>query len=147
MVVISCRFLPCYLALFEKISRGMSQEHADRLVKYCQQRTGAQVRSIIRYTKSDHEVSYLRDDLKEEYSRMRLTSVVKIGRKIHRIRSNRETDGTPLGRPEASIRIYENAIVLQLPVGKHRGVLATFDRSVGSNLLGFIEGCQDHVLK
>lgn len=124
----------------------MSQEHADRLVEYCQQRAGEQVRSVIRYAKEDFEIAYLRSDLEEQYTRKRLANVVEIGRRIHRIRVRLDTEETPLGRAEASVRTYEKTIVLQIPIEQQRGVLATFDPAVGRDLLAFIDECQEHVL-
>lgn len=123
----------------------MVSEAASRLLEYCTARAGSSVRSVISYTEAEYRNEYLRDDLRARYTEETLDDVVRVGREIHQIRRRSETDDTPLGRPQAGVRIYENAIVIQIPVSESGGLLATFDPDVGRDLVSFVHECQKRV--
>lgn len=94
---------------------------------------------------SDSEAAYLRDDLQGRYTRDRLSSIADLGREIHRIRAERETEGTPLGRPETSSHLRASDCVTDS--GRQAARRAGDVRPcVGRDLLAFIDECQEHEL-
>lgn len=123
----------------------MVAEAASRLESFCRRRAGSSVRSVISYDSDGYRMAYLREDLRAAYSEDRMDEVVGIGREIHRIRRRSHTEDTPLGRPQAGVRTYENALVVQLPLGESAGLLATFDPEVGRDLVSFIHECHERV--
>lgn len=120
-------------------------DEAERLADYCLERAGDQVRGVVAYTSEAVDTVYVRSDLEETYSDEQLAHVNEVGQQIHRIRTERSMAETPLGTPGPGVRIYANAVVVQLPVGETRGVLATFEPEAAGSLLGFIRECQREV--
>lgn len=117
-----------------------------RLVEHCRERAGEQCRGVIRYTEDDFEVEYLREELQGRYTKADLAGIVSLCRQIQESRSNRNTGELPLGESESGVLTYERGIVIQIPVSQSSGVLASFDRGVGRNMLEFINECQERVL-
>lgn len=121
------------------------RDAAKRLTEYCRESAGGQLRGVLAYSGDDVEIEYLREDLEDAYSDAELDRVTDVAVAIHEIRTDHHTADTPLGRPGPSLRVYANAVVLQLPLDESQGVIATFDPGIARNLLSFVQECQDRV--
>ncbi|WP_224448306.1 hypothetical protein [Haloprofundus salilacus] len=86
------------------------------------------LRAVARYDGDDHQILYLRDDLRERFSddeiRRRAKTLVMKG--LADPRTDTELDD--YGELDATLRWFENAILAIYPTGEWSGIIATFER-------------------
>ena len=123
----------------------MSQEAVERLTKYCRERAGERLRSVVAYDRSGYELVFLRDDLQTRYDQERFDWLVERANTVHEEVYTAGGHDSPLGEAEATVHYFENAFVVQLLMAADRGYLATFDSRVGKALGAFIDNCLQHV--
>ncbi|QLG63043.1 hypothetical protein [Halorarum salinum] len=108
------------------------------LVRYLQAKAGEYHRGTIRYDGAETDVLYLRDDLREE----RLLS--EIDRMLKRLRpeaSSKEERSFPFGDLHATVRIFDDAIILHFPRGVDRGTVVSLAPETARDLNTFIGEC------
>lgn len=88
------------------------------------------------------DVLYLRDDIRET----RLTS--QIDRMLGRLRpeaSSREERSFPFGELNATVRLFDEAILLHFPVGNDRGIVVSLEPETACDLNTFIGECEKRI--
>lgn len=112
------------------------------LIDYLEQRAGEHHRGTVRYDGDDTDVLYLRDDIRET----RLTS--QIDRMLGRLRpeaSSKEERSFPFGELNATVRLFDEAILLHFPVGNDRGIVVSLEPETARDLNTFIGECEKRI--
>lgn len=108
------------------------------LVEYLNERAGKYHRGTVRYEKDAIEILHLRDDIKER----RLESDIKM--MLERLRpesKEAEEQAFRFGELRATMRSFEQAIILHFPLGDSRGVVVSLEPEVGRNFNDFLREC------
>lgn len=114
---------------------------AGRVTEFLLEQVGDALRTVVIVSIDDFEISYLREDLKQDYSEEAFTEVVDTFR-LRQPFFAPSIDEFPVGERRAIVHYHENAFVLQIPFSDTRTVLISVTREVGRDLLGFIEECR-----
>jgi hypothetical protein len=122
----------------------MVEETAERLAEYVYDRVGNGLRTVVIVREDDHEIRYLRDDLREEYTSDTYREVVDTFRLDDPFLSPGLT-AKPVGERRALIDYHENACVIRLPYSESETILISVSRDAGRDLIEFIESCREIV--
>lgn len=112
------------------------------LIDYLEQRAGDYHRGTVRYEGNDTDVLYLREDVKET----RLIS--QIDRMLGRLRpeaSPKEERSFPFGELNATVRLFDEAILLHFPVGNDRGIVVSLEPETARDLHTFVGECEKRI--
>ena len=120
----------------------MLKEGAERLTKYCKQRTGDKLRSVTIYQPEGTTRVYSDDMLRERYTEEQISALVKSAIELNTTLHHSNVPEAPLGRPIAGVYSFEEAFVIQIPWDETSGIVATFDVDVGSSLSEFVNECK-----
>ena len=112
------------------------------LFTYLEEQAGENLRGVVQYSKDSTDVPYLRDDVRE----VRLQS--QVDRMLRRIRpesSSKEEMAFPFGDLHATLRIFDEAIILHFPLGADRGLVISLEPEAAAQLNSFVNGCLDRL--
>lgn len=112
------------------------------LVNYLEDRAGEYHQGTIRYTRDDFDILHLREDVRETY----LTS--RIARILRRVRPESSIDETrsfQFGELTATVRLFEEVIIIHFPRGNERGVVVSLEPETASNLSTFVSECINRI--
>lgn len=112
------------------------------LIEYLETRAGEYHRGTLRYDGDDTTIVYLRDDIKKS----RLTS--EIDRMLSRLRPEsapKEERSFPFGELRATVRLFEEAILLHFPTGNDRGIVVSLEPETARDLNTFIGECEKRI--
>lgn len=115
------------------------------LVKYCRDRAGDRLRSVVAYDPAGTRVAYRRDDHRNTYTDEQLARLAGSAREIDAVVDDTDVGDAPLGESLAGVYAFEEAYVIHLPSDDESGVVATFDADVGTYLAGFVRDCRERV--
>ncbi|QLG26545.1 hypothetical protein HUG10_02865 [Halorarum halophilum] len=117
-----------------------------KLVEYCKERTGENLRTVARYntTSETLTVECVRDDLRSQYTDEQYEMLVEKLYDTHESVVEIGDKGAPIGDCVSSVHYFENGFVIQLVLDEDDGYIITFDSVVGSSLASFIEECLTH---
>lgn len=99
---------------------------------------GDGLRAIARYDSDDHELLYLRADLREQFSEEEQRERVKTFVLKGLADPKSDAELADYGDLDATLRWFDNAVLAIYPTGEWSGVIATFDRR-GSSLVDAVE--------
>ncbi|AEN07770.1 hypothetical protein Halar_0533 (plasmid) [halophilic archaeon DL31] len=119
------------------ISDNMA-EHT--LIDYLERKAGEYHRGTVRYDGNETDILHLREDVREE----RLTS--QIDRMLSRLRpesSPKEERSFPFGDLNATVRLFQEAIILHFPRGNNRGIVVSLEPETARDLNTFIGECSN----
>lgn len=122
----------------------MIQTAAKRLTRYLRDELEVGLRTVVIVQEESHEIYYLRQDLREEYTEATYEQVIETFR-LDDSSISPEIDGTPVGDRRAVVHYHENAFVLQFPFSETESVLISITPEAGRSLLQFIEDCRQLV--
>lgn len=114
----------------------------DRLIDYLERRASEYHRGTVRYDGNGTDVLYLREDIQET----RLSS--QIDRMLRRLRpetSSKEERAFPFGDLHATVRIFDEAILLHFPTGQDRGIVVSLEPETARDLNTFIGECEKRI--
>ncbi len=112
----------------------MVEEFSDEL----RSMAGEDLRAVATFGKLDYDVAFIRDDVREGYSRERLDELYR----------NLVSDGIAndeigqqmaVGEQQARIKVFENVIVLVFPSSRYEGVFVSIDRDPDVPILDIID--------
>lgn len=112
------------------------------LQDFLEERAGSLYRGMVRYDGDTTDVLYLRDDVREE--RMRS----EIDRMLRRLRpesKSKETQSFPFGQLYATVRSFEEAVIMHFPIGRDRGIVVSLEPGAAKSLNTFIRRCQQRL--
>lgn len=112
------------------------------LIDYLEKKAGEYHRGTVRYDEADTDVLHLREDVRET----RLMS--QIDRMLKRIRpesSPSEVRSFPFGELNATVRLFEEAIIIHFPRGNDRGIIVSLEPETARNLNTFVGECEKRI--
>lgn len=117
-------------------------QNPDRFVAFLNERIGDSLRAVRLYTPDSHRSLYARDDVRERLSDK------DVARFVARAQEELEerTDDIwwfTAGDLEATVRMFQETVIVNLLVSKEYGILVSLDANVASQLRSFIDDCQD----
>lgn len=115
----------------------------DSLVTFARQRAGEYLRAVAEYERTEFHLLYYRDDLDR----------ATIAERVDTIHDNITWSWNPdddegvaaLGEKRATLQIREQAVILHLLEGRHRGYLVGLDPAAARDLTSFVGECLAHV--
>ena len=117
---------------------------ATRLAEFVRERVGDGLRGVVTYTPDRAEVIYLRSDLEGAVNLDDFEATIHQARELHaQLATVGHLQGRTMGQPMGNVSLFEHSIVLILVFDEDRGVIATLNREVGRQLVGFVEECGD----
>ena len=121
----------------------MVQKVANRLSTYLERRAGDTLRAVIRYSKSEYSLTYLRDDIPEPKFLPRMEEVLLNITKGGPNRNQALTE--EFGPLEASVHVREQGVILHFPVEQDKGVLVSLESGAARQLSTFIRECMSNI--
>lgn len=103
-----------------------------------QERVGDRFRGLFKYDSTALEVIYLRDDLKKKRQERQFRRMLQ---RIQREATSAEQNAFPLGDLHATLRYFDEAIVLHLPTSQHGGVVVSLEPNVARQFNSFVNTC------
>ena len=110
----------------------------DNLQAFLQNRLNTSFRGMIKYDSTGKQIIYLRDDI----NRQRLER--HCDRMIQRMKpevSPAEKEAFPVGDLHATLRYFDEAIILHLPTSQQGGVIVSLEPDVGRQFNCFVNSC------
>lgn len=119
----------------------MSDESITQLAHYARDKLDGSLRTVSVVYEDDFDVVYLRDDLKESYTKDSYANIVDSFRDIPAAQWN-SGEKSPIGKRKSVVYCHENAFVFQFGVSGCHSVLMSVEPDVGTKLRTFIDDCQ-----
>lgn len=94
------------------------------LLSYLDEKVDEDHRRTVRYDRNTTDIAYLREDIREE----RLDS--QIDRMLKRLRPESSPDeerAFPFGDLHATVRVFDEALIMHFPTGSDRGVVVALE--------------------
>ena len=116
----------------------MPRANVDELTSFLRDSTGESLRVVCRYDAEDHEVLYVRSNLRRE------TLDAEIAQVVDRLRNEsraREQRAFPYDELNGTVRSFDEAVVMHFPLPRERGVVVTLDADVARQLNEFMREC------
>ena len=114
------------------------------LLRYLEKQAGSNLRGVARYDYDSTDVPYLREDIRE----VRMLS--QVDRMLRRLRPEsdpNEEKAFPFGDMHATLRIFDEAVIMHFPLGVGRGIVVAMEPEAASQLTTFVDGCLSRVTK
>lgn len=116
---------------------------SDHIAQYLRDRAGELHRMTVRYDRGEREFLYVRDDLDEGQLRD------QVDRLLDRSRPAGPDEGdaafAQFGELEATVHVFEEAVVLRFPDGRQRGVLVSLEVAAARELSTFVVECRQRL--
>ena len=122
----------------------MPHETTAELEDYALKNVNEALRTIAILHEDSCEVTYIRNDLKGEYSKEEYYAVADTFRDGPEL-TEQKTKDAPLGSKQSLIHYHEKAYVFQFPHERCHSILLSVETTVGSRLKSFINGCQEQL--
>jgi hypothetical protein len=119
----------------------MSSQIGEQLATHLRDHLGDGLRTVLLVHDDGVEITYIRDDLEEEYTAETFAEVVETFQ-LDRPFMSPDSPEVPVGERTAVVHAHENAFVLQFPYSESTTVVASLSQDLGSQLLQFIENCR-----
>lgn len=118
------------------------EQRAVRLAEYAEERLGDGLRAVGYHTGSDYGLLFARQDVRKRYSRENIEDFIDTSRALHH---DMAYLGEQLGRPEASLHLLGEGLIVQFHFHGDDVVFLSMDREVGRNFTRFIRECIDRM--
>ncbi|MEE6211288.1 hypothetical protein U3A55_14165 [Salarchaeum sp. III] len=117
----------------------------ERFVRWLREDIDDALRGVLSYRGNEFEVHYLRGDLKEDdawrsHVRNDLPDLVELAHREHAA-----NDLALFGDFEGTVRVFSNAVLVQLPVDENAGYGVSLDTDVTPRLVGFMSTAAAHI--
>lgn len=119
----------------------MPRNAARRLKQYVQEAVGDDLRTVVLITEDGWKGIYLREDLKQKYSKSVYGETVELFRPT--VDAEFSSDLTlPLGTRHAAILHHEEAFVMRFRYSLNEHILVSISPEAGHELLDFLGDCR-----
>ncbi|MFC4552599.1 MULTISPECIES: DUF7522 family protein [Halorussus] len=114
----------------------------DELVEFLRERADESLRAVRIYSLDSHRSLYAREDAERWQSEADVEYVVSRAREDLRERADDRRWFTA-GELEASVRVFHEAVLVNVVLDDDRGVLVSLDADTASYLHGFVHDCKE----
>lgn len=112
------------------------------LIPYLKDTAGENLRGVVWYEGNEYDIRFIRDDLRTQ----RLKS--EVDKMIDRLRRESRADerrAFPFGEVNATVRSFEEAMVMHFPSTQDRGTVVTFEPEIARQLNTFVGSCLERI--
>ncbi|SNZ02846.1 hypothetical protein SAMN06269185_0127 [Natronoarchaeum philippinense] len=102
---------------------------------------GDELRAVATFGKLDYELAFVRDDVSEGYNRGDLDDLYRT-LVSDRIANDDIDQQLPGGEQQARIKVFEDVIVVIIPIGRYEGVFVSLDRGPDSPVLDIVDAAE-----
>lgn len=118
----------------------MSLRASRTIAKFCRNKAGESLRGVYHYSDGEYEALYLRDDIAEQYTDEGLTDFFELVAESEDTDTQQE-EALHVGTHHATLRLYDDALLLQFPQGEDIGTLIALDPTAGRDISAFVVQC------
>lgn len=115
-------------------------------VSYMRGQAGDALRLVGVYDHRQFKVRYLREDLDRKFTERDLQAIATAFRKESLDRDHEE-DVFTLGSLDATVRLFENAVVIHYPRDRLSGTVVSLEREAGMSLSSFVAECRRNLYR
>lgn len=119
----------------------MPKDAARRLEQYVKEAVGDDLRTVVLITEDGWEGIYLREDLKQEYSKSVYGETVELFRPTKDTQFSSDLT-LPLGTRHAAIFHHDEAFVMRFRYSWDKHILVSVSPEAGHDLLEFLGDCR-----
>lgn len=116
----------------------MPSETATQLTAFLRQRAEEHLRGVAFYDPEGYDLLYVRDDIKGYRLKSEVDAMIT---RLQQESSTTEEAAFPFGDLDATVRCFEEAIVMHLPQSEENGILVTMEPEAADQLNTFIGEC------
>lgn len=120
----------------------MTEEDLEELTPYLKKTAGETLRGVVSYDGDEYDVRFIRDDLRERRVKSEVDKMIDRLRQESR---SRERRSFPFGDINATVRSFEEAMVLHFPKTQERGIVVTLDPEIARQLNTFLGSCLERI--
>ncbi|MFB6161099.1 MAG: hypothetical protein ABEJ61_07980 [Haloferacaceae archaeon] len=117
---------------------GQSGDSA--LVTFLRQKARTSLRAVVRYDAEGFEVLHARDDVGTRYEPVEVADAIERHRASETV-DRRHESVLRAGAHGATLRVYEEAVVVHLPRTDRYGAVVSLDPGAAANCLSFVQAC------
>ena len=122
----------------------MDRENDKELTPYLKDAAGEYLRGVVWYEDNEYDIRFIRDDLRTKRLKSEVDTMIDRLRRESRAGERR---AFPFGDVNATVRSFEEAMVMHFPSTQGQGTVVTFDPEVARQLNTFIGNCLDCIDK
>lgn len=119
----------------------MGDRDAGDFVSFMREQAGDSLRLVGLYNHETFNIQYVRPDLDRKFTEQDLREMATELRK-ESIERYHEEQAFTLGSLDATVRLFENAVIIHYPRGQISGTIVSLEREAGMQLSQFIEECR-----
>lgn len=112
------------------------------LSTYLNERVDDLLRGVAHYQQDEFEVVYLRDDIRERRHREEVKQMLA---RITHEGAAEEEQSFPFGHLHATLRIFDETILMHFPIENQTGVVVALEPEVAQSLNSFVGDCLNHI--
>jgi len=118
----------------------MSLHASQTIAEYCKEAAGSYLRTVFHYDNGDPETLFIRDDVDEQYAEAELAHYFRLLSATAADEGD-QTDALHVGNHHGTLRLYDDALLLNFPQGDGIGTLIALDPEAGREIATFVTRC------
>lgn len=115
---------------------------ATALLDYLDRRARDLHRGTVRYSSYDKEILHLRDDIREDRGDSEIDEMLT---RLRPEATKGEEVAFPFGELKATVRRFDNAIILHFPLKEDNGIVVSLEPEAARDLTTFIGECEKRI--
>lgn len=112
----------------------------DAFVSFLRQKARTSLRAVVRYDADGFDVLHLRDDVASRYAPVEIADAIERHRAAETEDRRHET-GLRTGAHGATLRVYEDAVIIHLPRKGGYGAVVSLDPDAAADCVSFVQTC------
>lgn len=118
----------------------MSRRVSENIRDLCQETAGPLLRGVFHYDDGEYETVYIREDVADAYTDEELREYFS-QMAFERAREHEQEEKLHVGSHHATLRLYDEALILLFPQGTGVGTLISFEPEGCRDMAAFIVSC------
>lgn len=120
----------------------MTRGNSETLTPYLKDAAGEYLRGVVWYEGDEYDIRFIRDDLRTQRLKSEVDEMIDRLRGESRVSERR---AFPFGEVNATVRSFEEAMVMHFPSTQGRGTVVTLDPEVARQLNTFVGNCLERI--
>lgn len=120
----------------------MTRGNSETLTPYLKNAAGEYLRGVVWYEGDEYDIRFIRDDLRTQRLKSEVDEMIDRLRGESRVSERR---AFPFGEVNATVRSFEEAMVMHFPSTQGRGTVVTLDPEVTRQLNTFVGNCLERI--
>jgi hypothetical protein len=119
----------------------------DALVEFLREAAGDRLRGVVRYRADDYRFLFDREDAGWGPSEQADLETFVDQFRHAELEEAERTDALNVGNHHATVRLYDEAVVLHFPQGEDVGTLVSLDPAAAASLAEFVSACLKYLFR